>query len=114
MPTAEERAQGKSSGRSTANGQGRAGGQRSRLNDAFDTAPAVARAWDEVDPRFMQWVVVAASKLGGATTFGQSRDGAALQVAIMLDGDRKSFWIAPGEDIAEKLTALAERLETLT
>jgi len=113
MPTAEERAQGK--GGKGVSGSGRSATARnsSRLDSAFNSTPDMARGWDEVDPRFMQWVVVAASKLGGAVTFGQSRDGQALQVAVMLDGDRKSFWIAPGESIADKLTRIAEVLEAL-
>jgi len=113
MPSAEEAAQGAKRNEKRV-GKG-SGVGTSRLAGLFAEKPSEKpREWDEVDPRHMAWLVVVATRLSGAVTFGRSRDGQALMVTILLDNDRKTRWIAPGEEPETVLQFLAESLDTLT
>jgi hypothetical protein len=53
------------------------------------------------------------SSLGGAITFGGSRDGGALQVAIFLDGEKHVKWIEGAEDANAVLAEIWEGLGKL-
>lgn len=108
---AEEQAQGqqrkprKSSGKSSSGALSKAFGGDKRDNPEY--------RWDECDPRYLQWVLVNVGDLGGAVTFGRSRDKAALSVTLLLDGDRHTEWISPSDNLEEKLTEIAEKLAAL-
>jgi hypothetical protein len=108
MATQEEIARG-----AKRNGRKKAGG---RLSTAFDV-PREGRevvTWDTASPSGIVAVTVAVSALGGAVTFGGSRDGGALQVAIFLDGEKFVKWIPSGEDIDAVLAEIWEGLGKLT
>lgn len=110
---AEEQANGRQRSKHKAQGSQTPG----RLQEAFgaqqgqDTQSGMD--WAEVDSRHIAWVVVNASAIGGAVTFGKSRDGGALMVTLLLDGDRKTWWISPRDDAVETLTFIAEVLAAL-
>lgn len=113
MPTAEEIAGGTQKQRKRARSGTEQGGN-GRLGKALGTAGTSSEmAWDEVDPRYIAWIIINATRVGGAATFGRSRDGGALMVTILLDGDRVTRWIAPHDDCEQALQKIAEQLDTL-
>lgn len=113
MPTAEETAQGHGKRRGSAKRNGRTENGNGVLGKAFGGDTPSERGWDETDPRFLQWVLVAMGHLGGAVTFGRSRDRQALSVTLLLEGERTSVWIAPSQEVEAELQKIAERLEAI-
>lgn len=69
--------------------------------------------WDNATPESLQGLIVATQNIGGAITFGLSRDGGAYMVTILLDGDRETFWYNGEADLAAELYDLHESLVTL-
>ena len=113
MPIEEEVGKGKRSPRRGAEGKRGAGGA-GRLAGLFGSdAPSDEMEWGSVDARFIAWVTVNVTILGGAVTFGRSRDRGALMVTLLLDGDRSTRWISPRDVPEDVLTEIAERLDTL-
>lgn len=111
MATAEELANGsKTRGRRAAK---RNGDSSSRLADAFGVGAATTMEWDDVDPRYVAWVVTNVTRKGGAVTFGRSRDQGALMVTILFEGDRQTKWISPRDDAEVVLQTIAEVMDTL-
>jgi len=62
--------------------------------------------WSAADPRWIAGVVVVVTRLGGAVSFGYSRDMGAYSCSIMLDGDRETLWFNGGADIDSELEAV--------
>jgi len=59
--------------------------------------------WSAADARWIAGVVHVITRLGGAVSFGYSRDGGAYSVSIMLDGERETLWFNGGADIDAEL-----------
>ena len=89
--------------------------KRSRLSAAFDVPGERGEVvtWNAADPSGIVALTVQVSALGGAVTFGGSRDGGALQVTVFLDGDKITRWIPGAEDVDGVLAEIWDRLETL-
>jgi hypothetical protein len=112
MPTAEEKARGagNGNGRSKKVAEGKAG----RLASAFGAGlPEASMAWDEVDPRHIAWLVSVVTRKGGAVMFGASRDGGALMVTMLLDGEKMQKWISPRDVPEDVITFICETFDTL-
>lgn len=111
MASAEATARGGGVKRDGAKGKG----SGKRLADAFGEkrSDGAVLEWGDVDPRYMAWVVVAVTALGGAATFGRSRDGGALMVTLLLDGERVTTWINPRDVPEEILQQIGDKLEAL-
>lgn len=109
MPSAEASARGTTKKEKRADNV--AGGRLARALGG--EVPAAEMHWDDVDPRYIAWLVTVATRIGGAVTFGRSRDGGALMVTVLLDGERSTTWIAPRDDVVAKITYIAEVLGTL-
>jgi hypothetical protein len=90
-------------------------GPKSRLAAQFsgDDSSEDTITWSAANPSSVVALTCLVSKLGGAVTFGGSRDGGALQVAIFLDGDKVTRWIGAGAAVDEELAEIYERLEAL-
>lgn len=69
--------------------------------------------WSTALPARIQGVVVAVGKLGGAVTFGYSRDGGAYMCTLLLDGDRKTLWFNGDADIDAELQEVEDVLDQL-
>lgn len=113
MPTAEENARGngkKPRSRRTGSSTGEGSG---RLSGAFGGTDAPTLDWADVDTRHIAWVLCAVTTLGGAVTYGRSRDNGALMVTLLLDGERETKWISPRDTPEDVLTQIAERLEAI-
>lgn len=68
--------------------------------------------WSSADPRWIAGVVHVITRVGGAVSFGYSRDGGAYSLSIMLDGDRETLWFNGGADIDTELEAVYATFET--
>lgn len=78
--------------------------QKDKLGDA---------TWGECDPERLQAVVHEITALGGAVTFGLSRDYGAHSLTLMLDSKRVPLWFNQGADIDEGLDGVLSTLETI-
>lgn len=113
MPTQEEVARG------ATNNAGRNGKTRGSVNnknrlEAFKTRAGQGGAdWGSCDPRWMQAVVCEMQRVGGAITFGLSRDGGAHCLTLLLDGNRETLWFNGDADLDVELEAVFATLETL-
>jgi len=65
----------------------------SPLAELFGGGAKGAADWGEASPNAVLEVVVAMSSIGGAVTFGLSRDGGAYMLTFLLDGTRKTEWL---------------------
>lgn len=78
-----------------------------------DTGQQTGKAdWSSADPRWVAGVVHVVTRVGGAVSFGYSRDGGAYSLSIMLDGDRETLWFNGGADIDTELEGVYATFET--
>lgn len=86
---------------------------RDRL-EAFAGGGAKGSAdWGGCDPKWVQTVVVAITTLGGAVTFGLSRDEGAHSLTLMLDGGRQTLWFNGNADLNSELQTVAATLAAM-
>jgi len=76
-------------------------------------SPSDGADWGGCDPARVQAVVVAITALGGACTFGLSRDMGAHSLTLMLDGERQTMWFNGGADLDEELGTVLGTLQAL-
>jgi len=85
-----------------------------RRLDTFRKAVGSTGAdWGGCKAEKMQGVVVAITELGGAVTFGLSRDNGAHSVTIMLDGERETLWFNGDADLDSELDSIEATLEAM-
>lgn len=95
------------------------GGRRGSTNnarrlDAFASKSKSSGAdWGGCDPRWLQAIVVGITGLGGAVTFGTSRDRGAYGLTLLLDGDRQTLWFNGDADLEMELEQVVATLETM-
>lgn len=82
-----------------------------RLKAFAERRDTAAANWASVDPHRIQGVINAITHLGGAVTFGTSRDNGAYSLSLMLDGDRETLWFNGDADVAEQLRLVMETLD---
>lgn len=83
--------------------------------EAFAQASAEGDAdWGACDAGALQAVVVGITALGGAVTFGLSRDQGAYSLSLMLDGYRKTLWFNGGADLNDELAHVGQTLGDMT
>lgn len=68
--------------------------------------------WGSADPRWIVAVITAVCRLGGAASFGLSRDGGAYSLTILLDGDRQTLWYNGSADLDAELEKVYETFNT--
>lgn len=68
--------------------------------------------WGNADPRWIQAVIVAISAIGGAASFGLSRDGGAYSLTVLLDGDRQTLWFNRSADLDLELEKVYNLFKT--
>lgn len=69
--------------------------------------------WGACDPARLQAVVVGITSLGGAVTFGLSRDLGAHSCTLLLDGNRTTLWFNGGADLDAELEKVSDTLADL-
>lgn len=85
-----------------------------RRLDAFGAGKAGAAGdWGGCDPRKLQGVIEGITSLGGAVTFGLSRDGGAHSLTLMLDGERETLWFNGKADLDTELDSVLGKLSAM-
>jgi hypothetical protein len=106
MPTQEEIARGKSK-----NGRRGSTDNKRRLNRLGGrVALAGTVSWGNALPERVHNIITAVEGIGGAVTFGLSRDGGAYMLTVLLDGDKETLWINGGTDLDEELATIEQQL----
>lgn len=93
----------------------RGSANNARRLDAFrDKSSAKGMAdWGDAPPELIAGVVIASQRMGGAVTFGLSRDGGAHMLTLLLDGERETLWFNGDADLDEALRQVIAVLETM-
>ncbi len=85
-----------------------------RRLDAFGGAGDGAFAdWSGCDCGRLQAVVLGITSLGGAVTFGLSRDMGAYMITLLLDGQKETLWFNGNADLDDELLTVIGKLESL-
>jgi len=69
--------------------------------------------WGACNPARIQAVVVGITSMGGAVTFGLSRDLGAHSCTLLLDGQRVTLWFNGNADLDEELEGVKATLEAM-
>lgn len=81
---------------------------------AFASGGQVGNAdWASCDAALLQSVVVGITAVGGAVTFGLSRDLGAHSLTLLLDGSRQTLWFNGGADLDVELRTVVDTLAQL-
>lgn len=82
--------------------------------DRFAERTARGQAdWGTCSSERLQGVVVGITELGGAVTFGLSRDQGAHSLTLLLDGGRQTLWFNGDADLTEELGEVMAILEAM-
>ncbi len=84
-----------------------------RLEAFSNASPKGAADWGDCDSARLQSVVVGITALGGAVTFGLSRDQGAHSLTLMLDQERVSLWINGNADLDAELDKALATLKAM-
>ncbi len=86
---------------------------KDRLADFAKRGKKGEADWGGCDPQWLLTVLVGITKLGGAITFGLSRDEGAYSLTLLLDGSRETLWFNGDVDLDAELSAVAEQLDAM-
>jgi len=67
--------------------------------------------WEAVDPQVVLALISDVVGKDGAVLFGQTSDGGALKIMLMLGGERKSWYFTEGDDIAEAIDIIRSKFQ---
>ncbi|KKL06207.1 hypothetical protein LCGC14_2598330 [marine sediment metagenome] len=82
--------------------------------EAFSKATSGSGAdWSSVDAAKLRTVVSLITALGGAVTFGMSRNNGAYSITLMLDDHRETLWFNGSADMDEELEGVAMTLDMM-
>ena len=84
-----------------------------RLDAFASRSKSHSAEWASCDPKRVACVVEHITALGGAVTFGLSRDQGAHSLTLMLDGERETLWFNGGADLDEELDLVIGKLEAM-
>jgi len=76
--------------------------------------PAGGADWGGCDPARLQAVVIGITQLGGAVTFGMSRNKGAHSLTLLLDKNRETLWFNGDAELDDELLDVAAALEAMT
>lgn len=85
-----------------------------RLAAFSKAATEGAGDWRKCTPERVQSVIVGITALGGAVTFGLSRDMGAHSLTLMLDNNRETLWFNGDADLDAELEGVVQTLNALT
>jgi len=81
---------------------------------AFSGREGTGKAdWGACNPARIQAVMVGITELGGAVTFGLSRDLGAHSLTLLLDGNRTTLWFNGNADLDEELDGVSAILQVM-
>jgi len=95
------------------NGRGSRGSVRNkdRLADFANRGKKGEADWGSCDPKWLQTVLCGITALGGAVTFGLSRDEGAYSLTLLLDGSRETLWFNGDVTLDDELSEVAAQLD---
>ncbi len=70
-----------------------------RLEAFAKSSHTTGADWGTCSPEKIHGVVMAITELGGAVTFGLSRDNGAHMLTLLLDGHRETLWFNGDSDL---------------
>ncbi len=70
--------------------------------------------WGEALPENVAAVVMGVTRLGGAASFGLSRDKGAYNLTLFLDGERTTLWFNGDAALDEELTKVIIKLDAIS
>jgi len=70
--------------------------------------------WGEALPENIAAVVMGVTRLGGAASFGLSRDKGAYNLTLFLDGERTTLWFNGDAALDEELTKVIIKLDAIS
>lgn len=97
-------------------GNGRRGSvnNKSRLSAFSKGKDKTGADWGGCNPNKLQGVIDGITGLGGAVTFGLSRDKGAHMLTLLLDGERKTLWFNGDAVLDDELDEIMGFLEAMT
>lgn len=69
--------------------------------------------WDTADSTLVAATICAITAMGGAITFGLSRDQGAHSLTLMLDGHRKTMWYNGDAVLNDELQTVIDTLSAM-
>lgn len=82
--------------------------------DAFANGRGKGSAdWGGCDPARLQAVIVGITAMGGAVTYGLSRDRGAYSLTLMLDEQRKTLWFNGDAELDDELAKVVATLDSM-
>ena len=69
--------------------------------------------WATADAERIQAVILSITAMGGAVTFGLSRDEGAHSLTLLLDGSRETLWFNGDANLDEQLDTVIDTLKQL-
>lgn len=96
-------------------GSGKRGSVRNdrRLAAIAQRRKGAVADWLGCSAERMQAVVHQITQLGGAITFGTSRDGGAYSLTLLLEGDKETLWFNGDAEIDDELQSVVETLDAM-
>jgi len=93
---------------------GRGSTNNKRRLDAFGKKDGRGNAdWGGCDPAKIQGVIQGVTILGGAVTFGLSRDEGAHMLTLLLDKSKQTLWFNADADLDEELDDVVGTLASM-
>lgn len=84
-----------------------------RLEAISQRRKGAAADWQGCSPDRIQAIVHGITAIGGAVTFGTSRDGGAYSVTLLLDGDRETLWFNGDVRLDDEMQAVIDTLAAM-
>jgi hypothetical protein len=84
-----------------------------RLSTLFSNQSERKADWSNAPAGHVLALVCAITALGGAISFGTSRDGGAYSVTLMLGGERETLWFNGTADLEAELDNALYLIQTL-
>lgn len=102
-------------GKQTRKGKGARGSVRNadRLQAFASGGKTGGGDWGACSPERIQAVVVGITVLGGAVTFGMSRDMGAHSLTLLLDDKKRTLWFNGDAELEDELEAVAGTLDAM-
>lgn len=86
---------------------------QNRLDVFKETHKIDGADWGACESARIADVVVLITNMGGAVTFGMSRNQGAYSLSIMLDGHRETLWFNGSVDLDEELANVRQKLDAM-
>ncbi len=87
---------------------------KNRLAALGKRRPGATASWALCKSELMLMLVHRITQLGGAVTFGLSRDGGAHMLTLMLDESRETLWYNGDADLDEEMDEVVHKLDDLS